>query len=61
MLVRLLALHTGYLLPSGRFLVLISVRDWVSLKAIIQLEGLGQFKNAAATLGIEPMTFGLVA
>jgi hypothetical protein len=29
--------------------------------AMVQLEGLGQLKNPATSLGIKPMTFQLVA
>jgi hypothetical protein len=47
----------GRPLPSGRFLVLISVRGWVDPKAIVRLEGLGQLKNPVTLLGIEPVTF----
>jgi hypothetical protein len=54
MAVRLLALSTGGPLTTGIFLVLISVR------AIVQLEGLGQLKNAMASSGIEPTTFRFV-
>jgi hypothetical protein len=61
MAVRLSALHTGHFLPSGKFLVLISVRGWVDPKAIVQLEGLGQLKNPMTSLGIKPATFKLVA
>jgi hypothetical protein len=47
-------------LPSGRFLVLISVRGWIEPRAILRLEWLGQFKNPI-TMEIEPATFRLVA
>jgi hypothetical protein len=48
-------------LTPGRFLVLISVRDWVDSRAIVRLERLGQMKNTMTTLGTEPTTFQLVA
>jgi hypothetical protein len=53
--VRLLAL------PPGRFLLLISVRNWVHPRVIVPLEGLGQLKNPMTWSGIEPETFRLVA
>jgi hypothetical protein len=54
--IRLLALRAGRPLPPGRFLVLISVRDWVDPRAIVRLEESGQLKNPI-TLGIEVATF----
>jgi hypothetical protein len=39
------ALLTGCPLPAGRFLVLISVRDWVDPRAIVQPERLGKLKK----------------
>jgi hypothetical protein len=54
------ALHAGRPLPPGRFLVLISVRDF-DLRAIVRLEGLPQLKkNPKTCSGIEPVTFQLV-
>jgi hypothetical protein len=47
-------------LPPGRFLVLISVRGWLDLRAIVQLEGLGQLKNTVISSGIKLATFRLV-
>jgi hypothetical protein len=60
MAVRLSALRAGRYLP-GRFLVLISVRDWVDPGAIVRLEGLGQLKNPMTSSGIEPAASRLVA
>jgi hypothetical protein len=48
-------------LPPGRFLVLISVRDWVHPRAIVHLERLDQLKNPMTSSGIEPATFRLLA
>jgi hypothetical protein len=61
MAVRLSALRADHHLPPGRFLLLISVRDWVDTRAIARLEGLGQLKNPVTPSGIEPATFRLVA
>jgi hypothetical protein len=43
--------------PTGRFLVLISVRGWVNSRAIVRLEELGQLRNAMISSGIETATF----
>jgi hypothetical protein len=56
MAVRLSALSAGRPLSPGRFLVLISIRG---SRAIVQLEGLGQFKNPVTSSGIQPATFQL--
>jgi hypothetical protein len=61
MAVRLLASDTCHLLPPGIFLVLISVRGLVDLRAIMRLEGLGQVKNAMTSSEIIPATYRLVA
>jgi hypothetical protein len=39
------ALRAGLALPPGRFLVLISVRGLVYVRAIVLLEGLGKFEK----------------
>jgi hypothetical protein len=61
MAVKLSDLRAGRSSPPVRFMVLISVRDWVDPRAIVRLEGLGQLKNPVISSGIEPATFLLVA
>jgi hypothetical protein len=43
----------------GRFLVLISARDWFDPRAIVRLEGLGKVKKSSSS-GLELATFRLV-
>jgi hypothetical protein len=61
MTVRLSLLPADRHLPLERFLALISVRGWVEPRAILQLEGFGELKNAMTSWGIEPATFRLVS
>jgi hypothetical protein len=46
MVVRLSVFRVGRPLPSGGFLVLISVTGCVKPRAIVRLEGLSQLKNS---------------
>jgi hypothetical protein len=57
MAVRLSALRASRSLAPERFLILIYVRGWVDLRAILRLEGLGQLKNPTTSSGIKPTTF----
>jgi hypothetical protein len=51
MVMRLSALRPGSPVPPGRFLVPISLRSWVDLRAIVRLEGLGELKKFNVLIG----------
>jgi hypothetical protein len=59
--VRLSDLRAGHPLPPGRLLVLVFVRSWLDLRAIVRLVGLSQLKNPMTSSDIEPSTFRFVA
>jgi hypothetical protein len=46
---RLSALRAGRFLPTGRFMILISVRGWVDSRAIIRLEGVDKLKKSTSS------------
>jgi hypothetical protein len=55
------AVLTGRLYPNEIFLVLVSVRDWVELSAIVRPKRLCQWKSPMPPSEIQPAAFCLVA
>jgi len=58
---RLSALRTGRLYLQEMLMVLISVRGWVDLWAIVRTEGFYVNENPMTPAGIEPASFRYVA
>jgi hypothetical protein len=59
--VRLSALSTGHLYPQQIFLILISVKEWVNLRALVRPKRLDQWNILMTPTGIELATFRFVA
>jgi hypothetical protein len=51
MAVRLSALRAGHALPRENLPVVVSVRDWVNIRAMVRLEGLRKFKKNYYLIG----------
>jgi hypothetical protein len=49
----------NFLYEEHEFLVLISLRGWVDIRAVARPEGLGKLKKSTSS-GLEPATFWLV-
>jgi hypothetical protein len=55
MAVRFPALSCGRPLHTGKFLVFISVRGWVNLRATVKQEGLDKLRSPVTSSGIKPV------
>jgi hypothetical protein len=49
MAVGLSVIHAGRALPPGEFLVLIFIKDWINLRAIVRLKIWDKFKKNVMT------------